>query len=54
MLWKQPKTFLQKRKVQLIKKFHLGCKNHDDQVLSGRPKTMDSEAMLQARDKSDE
>ena len=31
-----------------FKKFCSGCKNLDDQTRSGRPKTVDSEAMLQA------
>ena len=30
-----------------LKKFHLGCKNLDEQAKSGRPKTVDSEALLQ-------
>ena len=52
---KKPKTFFgQKVKAQLItssvtwwfKKFHVSCKNLDDQTKSGRPKTVDSKAML--------
>ena len=30
-----------------FKKFYLGCKNFDDQAKSSKPKTVDSEAMLQ-------
>ena len=30
-----------------FKKFYSGCKNLDDQASSGKPKTMDSKAMLQ-------
>ena len=31
-----------------FKKFHFGCKNLDDQVSLGRPKTVDSKAVLRA------
>ena len=33
-----------------LKKFDLACKNVDDQARSGRPKIVDSEAVLQALD----
>ena len=33
-----------------INKFCWGCKTLDDQARSGRPKTMDSEAMFQAKE----
>ena len=31
-----------------VKKFHSGCKNLNNQAMSGRPKIVDSKAMLQA------
>ena len=31
-----------------FKKFYSGCKNHDNQAMSGLPKTINSEGMLQA------
>ena len=34
----------------MIPKFHSTCKNLDDQARSGRPKTMDYEAVLQTID----
>ena len=55
--WKKPKTLaVRKVKVLLItvtswfKKFCLGYKNLDNQVRSGRPKSVASKAILQAID----
>ena len=36
----------------MVKKFHLGCKNLNDQVRLGRPRTVDSKAVLPAIEKS--
>ena len=50
----QPKTFVKgegaidlSRVNKWIKKFRSGCKNLHNQARSGRPKTVDSEAVLQ-------
>ena len=54
--WKQPKIFVLPKgksavnhstETRWFKKFCSGCKNLDDEARSGRPKTMNSEAILQ-------
>ena len=54
--WKTPKRFVvQKGSVDhstitrwFFKKFHSGCKNLDNEIRSGGPKTVDSKVMFQA------
>ena len=38
--------------TRLLKKFHLGFKNFNDQAKSARPKTVDSEAVLYAMEEN--